>query len=102
MIHRPLDHPLKTEGLLENVFAPFGHTVHLLVEKILKSVFKIINTAAAVFDNFDTGAVVQDGKKYVFYADIFMAPFFSFPHGKTKGSTQFLTDHGTNPSPWYI
>ena len=102
MLHRPLDHSLKTEGLLEHIFIPFRDTLHMLFEKVFKAIFNIPDIAPAVFNNLRTFTVMQDCKKNMFDTNVFMVPSFGFINRKTECCAKFFADHAPNPFPWNI
>ena len=93
VIDRSLDHPLKCNGLLKNVFGAVSNPFQFIVEKFLQRPVHFLNVAAAVFDYFDANAVVQDGEEDVFDTHILVAPLFRFPHGQPQGYAEFLAYH---------
>ena len=84
VIHGPLDHPLKADGLLQDILVPVGDDFHFFPEKIFEAGLELFDVAAAPgFDDFQTIAVVQYGIQDMFDAHIFMAAALGLPHGES-------------------
>ncbi len=100
MADRPLDHPLKPDGLLQDVFAALGNFFDFFLKKALQLPEDGFDVAAAVLDDFDPALLVEDGEQNVLDADVFVPALLGFAHGEAQRSGQFLTDHKLSLFPW--
>jgi hypothetical protein len=53
MVNGPLDHPLKTDGLLEHVLALFRKHLHVFIEEHFQIGFNVIHISATFFHDIE-------------------------------------------------
>lgn len=101
MVDGPLNHALKTDGLLENIFFLGVNLGEFFIKKLFQFLFDLLRVSPAFLYGIRTGFMVQDRVKNMLYTDIFVPSFFGFPYGKPEGSAQFLAYHTRfTPFPW--
>ena len=93
MIHRSLNNTLKPDCLLEHIFIASGNPIDFFLKKIFNCFNQVFDITAAVFYNVNAGRIVQDRKKNVLDADIFVTSLFCFSDSKAKSRTEFFADH---------
>jgi len=101
MVDSPLNHPLKTEGLLQHILVILGYALNFFLEEGLERKLEAFDITTTIFYYFNAIAVVQNGKKHMFNTDVFVPSLFGLSHRKSEGSAQFLTNHDLNLSPWH-
>jgi hypothetical protein len=94
MVDRPLDHPLETEGLLQDILPPLGDALHALVEEFFQVGPEFLHFAPAALDDFDPGCIEEYGKEDMLRAHVFMTPLLGFLYRQAQGGAEVFADHG--------
>ncbi len=93
VVDGPLNNPLKTDGLLKDIFIALGNHFHVFIEKRFQAGLQVIDIATTFFKNFQAGIVMQDGKQHVFDAHVLVTALLCFTNRKSQRGTEFLADH---------
>ena len=62
MINRSLDHPLKSDRLLQYIIIVFRNPLDLFLKKVFKRIQNILHIGSAVIDDFNTRGVIKNGE----------------------------------------
>jgi len=89
---RALDHPLKTDRLLQDVFAAFGDLFDLFIEKGL-DVARMFSTLPPQFSTISIRSARKGWRTECARRSLFVPALFGFPHGKAQSGGQFFADH---------
>ncbi len=77
MVDGPLNHALKTDGLLENIFFLGVNLGEFFIKKLFQFLFDLLRVSPAFLYGIRTGFMVQDRVKNMLYTDIFVPSFLA-------------------------
>ena len=96
MQHRPLQHPLETQGRLRLARVIGPQQGGMIANERLQVPFQLIHMGAAGPQHFRRSGIVQQGQQQVLHGHELMAPVPCLAESKIDGKLQILAQHNSH------